>query len=97
MLHARHVFDVTNNIWLSRINVGRLIIIDGRILIRLHLVSGWYFRLSLFPFFLFLHLLELLEGAFDLNLATLSILRHGLGALLQQVDCSSLLLCTDYK
>ena len=90
MLHARHVFDVTNNIWLSLINVGH-------ILIRLHLVSGWYFRLSLFPFFLFLHLLELLEGAFDLNLATLSILRHGLGALLQQVDCSSLLLCTDYK
>ena len=46
---------------------------------------------------LLLHLLELLERALQCNLAPLPLLRHRLGALLQQVQCSSLLLCTQVK
>ena len=91
-LHALHVFDVTNNIRASLINGGRLIIINGSILISQSLASSCRFRLSFFPLLLFLHLYELLEGAFEVNLAPLPLLRHGLRALFQQVDCSSLLL-----
>ena len=96
-LHALYVFDVTNNIWPSLINNGRLNIIDNRILIRLQKVSSCCLRLRLLLLLLLLQLHELLEGAFELNLAPLPLLRHGLGALLQQVDCSSLLLCTQVK
>ena len=91
-LHALHVFDVTNNIRASLINGGRLIIIDGSILISLSLASSCRFRLSFFPLLLLLHLYELLEGAFEVNLAPLPLLRHGLRALFQQMNCSSLLL-----
>ena len=93
-LHALHVFDVTNNIWASLINGGSLIIIDGSILISLNLASSCCFRLSFFPLLFLLHLYELLEGAFELNLSPLPLLRHGLRALFQEVNCSSLLLCT---
>ena len=96
-LHALHVFDVTNNIWASRINDGRLNIIDNGVLIKGPLISSCCLRLRLLLLLLLLHLHELLEGAFEFNLAFLPLLRHGLGALLQQVDCSSLLLCTQVK
>ena len=96
-LHAVHVFNVTNNIRASLINVGRLINIDGSIMISLQLVSGCYLRLCLFPLVLFLLFHELLEGAFELNLAPLALLRHGLRALFQQVDCPSLLFCAQVK
>ena len=59
-LHALHVFDVTNNIRASLINGGRLIIIDGSILISLQLVSGCCLRLRLFPLVLFLLFHELI-------------------------------------
>ena len=81
-LQAVHIFDVTNNIRASLINGGRLCIIDASILISLQLVSSCRFRLRFFPLVLFLLFLELLEGAFELNLAPLPVLRHGLGALL---------------
>ena len=81
-LQAVHIFDVANNIRTSLINGGRLCIIDGSILISLQLVSSCRFRLRFFPLVLFLLFLELLEGAFELNLAPLPVLRHGLGALL---------------
>ena len=93
-LHALHIFDVSNNIWASLINSGHLSIIDDGTLIRLQLDSSCCFRLSLFLLLLLLLLQELLEGAFDLDLTSLPILWHGLGALFKQVDCSSLLLCT---
>ena len=96
-LHALHVFDVTNNIRTSLINGGRLSIIDGSILISLQLVSSRCFRLSFFPLLLLLLFHELLEGAFELNLAPLPLLRRRLRALFQEVNCSSLLLCTNYK
>ena len=96
-LQAVHIFDVANNIRTSPINGSRLCIIDTSILISLQLVSSCYFRLSFFPLMLLLLFLELLEGAFELNLAPLPVLRHGLGALLQQVECSSLLFCTQVK
>ena len=95
-LQAVHIFDVANNIRTSLINGGRLCIIDGSILISLQLVSSC-FRLSFFPLMLLLLFLELLEGAFEFNLAPLPILWHRLGALLQQVECSSLLFCTQVK
>ena len=76
--HVLHIFDVTNNIRASLINGGRLCIIDASILISLQLVSSCYFRLSFFPLMLLLLFLELLEGAFELNLAPLPVLRHGL-------------------
>ena len=96
-LHAVHVFDVTNNIRASLINGGRLSIIDGSILISLQLVSGCCLRLCLFPLVLFLLFHKLLEGAFDLDSTSLPLLRHGLRALLQEMDCSSLLLCKQVK
>ena len=96
-LHAVHVFDVTNNIRASLINGGRLINIDGSILISLQLVSGCYLRLSLFHLLLLLQFHELLEGAFELNLAPLALLRYRLRTLLQQVDCPSLLLYAQVK
>jgi len=82
-LNTLHVFNVTNNIRTSLINGGRLIIIDGSILISLQLVSSRCFRLTFFPLLLLLHLHELLEGAFELNLAPLPLLRRRFGALLQ--------------
>ena len=96
-LHAVHVFDVTNNIRASLINGGRLIIIDNSVLISLQLVGSCYLRLSLFPLVLLLLFHELLEGAFELNLAPLALLRYRLRALFQQVDCPSLLLCAQVK
>ena len=96
-LLALHVFDVTNNIWPSLINNGRLNIIDNRILISLQKVSSCCLRLRLLLLLLLLQLHELLEGAFESNLAPLPLLRHRLRALLQQVDGSSLLLCTQVK
>ena len=92
-----HIFDVTNNIWASRINDGRLNIIDYGVLIKGPLISSCCLRLRLLLLLLLLHLHELLEGAFEFNLAFLPFLRHRLGALLQQVDGSSLLLCTQVK
>ena len=91
-LYALHIFDVANNIGASLINGGRLIIINGNILISLSLASSCRFRLSFFSLLFFLHLYELLEGAFEVNLAPLPLLRHGLRALFQQMNCSSLLL-----
>jgi hypothetical protein len=76
-LHALHVFDVTNNIRASLINGGRLIIIDSSILISLDLASSCRFRFSFFPLLLFVHLQELLKGAFEFDLASLPLLRHG--------------------
>ena len=96
-LLALHVFDVTNDIWASLIIDGRLNTIDVSILIRLQLVSSCCLRLRLLLLLLLLQLHELLEGAFELNLAPLPLLRHRLRALLQQVDGSSLLLCTQVK
>ena len=81
-LHALYVFDVTNNIWASRINDGRLNIIDNGVLIKGPLISSCCLRLRLLLLLLLLHLHELLEGAFEFNLAFLPLLRHGLGALL---------------
>jgi len=77
-LHAVHVFDVADNIRASLINGGRVIIIDGSILINLKLVPGCCLRLSFFLLMLLLLFHELLEGAFELNLPPLPILRHGL-------------------
>ena len=96
-VHTLHVFDVPNNIWPGLIKDNRLRIIDNGMLIRVPLISSCCLRLRLFLLLLLLHLHELLEGAFEFNLAFLPLLRHGLGALLQQVDCSSLLLCTQVK
>ena len=79
-LHTVYIFDVTNNIWASLTNEP--------------LISSRCLRLRLLLLLLLLHLHELLEGAFDLDLSPFPLLRHGLGALLQQVECSSLLLCT---
>ena len=96
-LRTVHIFDVTNNIWASRINDGRLSIIDNGVLTKGPLISSCCLRLRLLLLLLLLHLHELLEGAFEFNLAFLPLLRHRLGALLQQVDGSSLLLCTQVK
>ena len=96
-LHTLNVFDVTNNIWPGLIKDNRLRIIDNGLLIRILLISNWCLRLRLLLLLLLLHLHELLEGAFDLNLAALPLLRHGFGALLQQVDCLPLLFFTEYK
>ena len=96
-LHALHVFDVTNNIWASRINDGRLNIIDNGVLIKEPLISSCCLRLRLLLLLLFIQLHELLECAFELDLSPFPLLRHGLGALLQQVECSSLFLYTQVK
>jgi hypothetical protein len=96
-LTAVHIFDATNNIWASLINGGRLCIIDASILISLQLVSSCRFRLRFFPLVLLLLFHELLKCAFDLDLTSLTLLRHGLGTLLQEMECSSLLLCTQVK
>lgn len=86
-LHALHVFDITNNIRANLISGGLLIIIDVCSLIS-------RFRLSFFPLQFLLHFYELLEGSFELYLAPLPLLRNGLRTLFQQMDCSSLWLCT---
>ncbi len=62
--------------------------------------------MRLFPLFSFLLLLlvllasalrcqKLLESAFDLNLAAFALLRHWLGARLEQVDRLSFVFCTE--
>ena len=90
MLHVWIVFDVANDVWISRINFDR-------ILCSLHLSSSCCFCLRFFLLLLLLHLLELLEGTLQRNLAPPPLLRHRLGALLQQVECSSLLFYTQVK
>ena len=70
-LHALHVFDVTNNIRAD-------IIIYSSVLISLILTSCCCFSLSFFSLLFLFNLQELLEGAFEVNLASLPLLRHGL-------------------
>ena len=89
-LHVWIVFHVANDVWISRINVDR-------ILCSLHLSSSCCFCLRFFLFLLLLYLQELLKRALQRNLAPPPLLRHRLGALLQQVECSSLLFCTQTK
>ena len=96
-LHVRIVLDVADDVWTGRVNVGHLDIVDVRILRDHHLSSSVRLRLRLLLLLLLLHLLELLERALQFNLAPLPLLRHRLGALLQQVDCPSLLFCTQAK
>ena len=91
---VRIVFDVANDVWTSRVNVGHLNIVDVRILCDHHLSSSFRFRFRLLLLLLLLYLHELLERALQRNLPPLPLLWHWLGALLQQVDCPSLLFCT---
>ena len=96
-LHVCIVFNVANDVWTSWVNVVHLIIGNHRILYRRHLSSSCRLRLRLLLLLLLLNLLELLERALQRNLAPLPLLRHRLGALLQQVEGSSLLFCTQTK
>ena len=89
-LHVCIVFNVANDVWTSWVNVDL-------ILCSLHLSSSCRLRLRVLLLLLLLHLLELLERALQRNLASLPLLRHRLGALLQQVEGSSLLFCTQTK
>ena len=81
-LNILHIFGVTNNVWLTLI---------------IECILYSCFSFSLFLLF-FLHmLLVLIERTYEIDFASFSLLRYGLGALLQQMDGSSLFICTQMK
>ena len=93
-LHAVHVFGVANDIWEAKRYLRRTTTLVLDLVELLSLLRHRHLSLWLFLLFLFMRLLKLLVRPEQINLPSFALLRHGLWALLQQVNRFSFTFCT---
>ena len=94
-LQVGHVFDVADDIWLAKYHLRRTttLVLDSVEL--LTLLRPLHLSLRFFLLLLFLRLLELVERPEQADLPPFALLRNWLWTLLQQVNCFSLMVCTE--
>ena len=93
-LHVFHVFDVADDIWVTKLHLWWTAALVLNSIELLSLLRHCHLSLWLFLLFLFMRLLKLLVRPEQINLPPFAFLRHGLWALFQQVNCLSLMFCT---
>ena len=94
-LHVFHVFDVADDIWVTKLHLWWTAALVLNSIELLSLLRPLHLSLRFFLFFLFLRLLELLVRPKQADLLPFALLRNGLWTLLQQVNCFSLMVCTE--
>ena len=94
-LHVFHVFDVADDIWVTKLHLRWTAALVLNSIELLSLLRPLHLSLRFFLFFLFLRLLELLVRPKQADLLPFALLRNGLWTLLQQVNCFSLMVCTE--
>ena len=94
-LHVFHVFDVADDIWVLKRYLWWTAALVLNSIELLSLLRPLHLSLRFFLFFLFLRLLELLVRPKQADLLPFALLRNGLWTLLQQVNCFSLMVCTE--
>jgi len=94
-LHVFHVFDVADDIWVLKLHLWWTAALVLNSIELLSLLRPLHLSLRFFLFFLFLRLLELLVRPKQADLLPFALLRNGLWTLLQQVNCFSLMVCTE--
>ena len=94
-LHVFHVFDVADDIWVLKRHLRWTAALVLNSIELLSLLRPLHLSLRFFLFFLFLRLLELLVRPKQADLLPFALLRNGLWTLLQQVNCFSLMVCTE--
>ena len=94
-LHVFHVFDVADDIWVTKLHLWWTAALVLNSVELLSLLRPLHLSLRLFLFLLFLRLLELLVRPKQADLLPFALLRNGLWTLLQQVNCFSLMVCTE--
>ena len=94
-LHVFHVFDVADDIWVTKLHLWWTAALVLNSVELLSLLRPLHLSIRLFLLLLFLRLLELLVRPKQADLLPFALLRNGLWTLLQQVNCFSLMVCTE--
>ena len=92
--YAHHVFGITDDVWNASVNGTSSATLVLCLCFFCLLLSHSHFILSSFCLFLFHCLHKRLISFVQLYLPPFALLRNWLGALLQQVNCSSFTFCT---
>ena len=94
-LQVGHVFDVADDIWAAKSHLRRTTTLVLNSIELLSLLRPLHLSLRLFLLSFFLRLLELVVRPEQANLPPFALLRNWLWTLLQQVNCFSLMVCTE--
>ena len=94
-LHVVHVFDVADDIWVTKLHLRWTAALVLNSVELLSLLRPLHLSLRFFLLSFFLRLLELVVRPKQADLPPFALLRNWLWALLQQVNCFSLMVCTE--